>query len=391
MATYAHRVSTLLVALALWIGCTTLTQGTGLLTDTSTGVLHGLTVTGTGTRVVVALLADRALDGRLELVKVPPARIFIDLPHVVPWVAPVTHVDRGAVKRVRVALNRTRPLVTRVVLDLDGAATYHLLRGETDRELRIIVDVPPVTPRKAVGAYSKSARQAGDDLSEQQRMVSVSGDRLTVDVENAPLPDLLEEVARQSGLVLRGQAPNRDSVTAKFDEVPLSHALRTILQGQSYGLISRTAVRRSESATHRRNVLWIFDRPEPTQEAAVPFQTPSDSAPQVAAETEAQPPTRDPGVAQEAHSGRPAASGSLPDTGRDEAAENLGLMLADDDDNVRLRAVEALGRIGGEKAAAFLSYAWARDPSPAVRDAAWRTLRKRLAGIRASEAPPVPR
>ena len=195
----------------------------------------------------------------------------------------------------------------------------------------------------------------------------------------------------QSGLVLRGQAPNRDSVTAKFDEVPLSHALRTILQGQSYGLISRTAVRRSESATHIRNVLWIFDRPEPTQEAAVPFQTPSDSAPQVAAETEAQPPTRDPGVAQEAHSGRPAASGSLPDTGRDEAAENLGLMLADDDDNVRLRSVEALGRIGGEKAAAFLGYAWARDPSPAVRDAAWRTLRKRLAGNRASEAPPVPR
>ncbi len=113
------------------------------------GALLRLTVGGTAERVVVELTSDRAIEGRLQTVGSPATRLFVDLPDIVPDVPDVTDVNLGAVRRVRVALNRARPPVTRVVLDLEETARYRLEQGPTPHEIRITVepDRPLPAPR----------------------------------------------------------------------------------------------------------------------------------------------------------------------------------------------------------------------------------------------------
>ena len=113
------------------------------------GALQRLTVGGTAERVVVELASDRAIEGRLQTVGSPATRLFVDLPDIVPDVPGVTDVNLGAVRRVRVALNRARPPVTRVVLDLEATASYRLEQGPTPHEIRIVVepDRPLPAPR----------------------------------------------------------------------------------------------------------------------------------------------------------------------------------------------------------------------------------------------------
>lgn len=76
-------------------------------------------------------------------------RLYLDFPGVLADVPPVTLVNRGPVERVRVALNSQKPVVTRVVVDLERPAT-HLVESVGDgREVKITfretgVSGPPV-------------------------------------------------------------------------------------------------------------------------------------------------------------------------------------------------------------------------------------------------------
>ena len=339
----------------MWIASAPFALGADRPTETNLPALHQLTVTGTSRRVVVSLEGSDTLDGLLEVVKVPPVRIFVDLPNVVPKVARVLAVDRGAVKRIRVALNQAHPPVTRVVLDLDGAATYRLARGETDHELRIVVEVPPRAPTVVVGDLATWS--VGGPL-EPGRVVSVSGNRLTVNAQDVPLRDLLEEVADHSGLVLNGHASLTERTTLKFDGLPFERGLHAMLQGHSYGLVSRGAAHGSSRRLGVRGELWVFDPPQPAPKAEVPFSTQR-------RETQA------------VSEGAPIEL-TTAETRRDledvDPAEALAAALDHADEKVRLETVEALGRLGGETAAALLEYSWAADRSPEVREAAWAIL-----------------
>lgn len=127
------------------------------------GALQRLTVGGTAERVVVELTSNRAIGGRLQTLGRPATRLFVDLPDIVPDVPGVTDVNLGAVRRVRVALNRARPPVTRVVLDLDETARYRLEQGPTPREIRITVE--PDRPLRA--PHADALR--GSDVSRSYR------------------------------------------------------------------------------------------------------------------------------------------------------------------------------------------------------------------------------
>ena len=139
---------------AVLVTCALPAMAAAQTTDKPIGALQELTVTEAGCRVVIALAADQALEGQLEAIIVPPVRIYVDLPKIVPEVDRVVDVHRGAVQRVRVALNQSTPPVTRVVLDLERTATYFLERGETDHTLRIVVDGSGVASSTTVHDYS---------------------------------------------------------------------------------------------------------------------------------------------------------------------------------------------------------------------------------------------
>jgi hypothetical protein len=69
------------------------------------------------------------------------------------------------------------------------------------------------------------------------RVVTYSGDKLTVHVSGVPIDDVLSEIQRQTGAEVRGGVRNPHPVTAEFDDVPLADALHRLLGDQNFALI----------------------------------------------------------------------------------------------------------------------------------------------------------
>lgn len=96
-----------------------------------------------------------------------PRRLVLDFPNVQPAAAAHTSVDSAYVKAVRVALNSREPLVTRVVMDITPAATYHVERtGADGRDLAVVFEGPKAgsSPLIAPTTSSASAKDDKDGL-----------------------------------------------------------------------------------------------------------------------------------------------------------------------------------------------------------------------------------
>ena len=70
-----------------------------------------------------------------------PRRLVIDLPNVTSTAPAQTAIDSPLVTRVRVAVNSHQPLVTRVVMEIAGSASYRVERsGESGRDLAVVFE-----------------------------------------------------------------------------------------------------------------------------------------------------------------------------------------------------------------------------------------------------------
>ena len=91
---------------------------------------------------------------------------------------------------------------------------------------------------------------APDDL-----FVEIAGDLVTVTARDVTVKELLEEIARQSGLVLILHEPLEESVAMELDRLPLPEAISRILSGQNYTLQyvrpSSDKAKLSETSTSR--------------------------------------------------------------------------------------------------------------------------------------------
>ena len=68
-----------------------------------------------------------------------PRRLVLDFPNVGSKAPAQTDINSALVTRVRVGVNSHEPLVTRVVMEIDPAATYHVERsGEGGRDLAVV-------------------------------------------------------------------------------------------------------------------------------------------------------------------------------------------------------------------------------------------------------------
>lgn len=68
------------------------------------------------------------------------------------------------------------------------------------------------------------------------RVVEFKSDRITVHAEQVPVGDILDEIKRQSGADIRGDAPRERQVSTTFDKLPTQEALERLLGAQNFAL-----------------------------------------------------------------------------------------------------------------------------------------------------------
>ena len=176
--------------------------------------------------------------------------------------------------------------------------------------------------------------------SSPPRLVRFANDLLTVKVHDASVEELVEEVARQSGLNIVWYGTISERISLDFQGLSLDHALARILRHHSFALaFSQAGEGPSNSARPRK--LWIIPKGA------------EGSGPQAAAANESE---------QE-------------DFLQEESTDITLLIVAlrSDDSWEREEAVEALGEIGGNSAIWLLEQALS-DEYEGVRDIAEELL-----------------
>ena len=93
-----------------------------------------------GDSTVITLSGDGHLTpARVAESDTAPRRLILDFPNVLSRAPSQTDIGSAFVTKVRVALNSHQPLVTRVVMEIDPAAAYHVQRaGEAGQDLSVV-------------------------------------------------------------------------------------------------------------------------------------------------------------------------------------------------------------------------------------------------------------
>jgi hypothetical protein len=189
-------------------------------------------------------------------------------------------------------------------------------------------------------------------------------ERLSVAAEEVPLADALREVARRTGLQVRGAEILADSVTIRFSGLPLSEALRRLL-----ARVDHVLVEEMPAHADARPLLALFV-------GRRPFAGPGSSRPEgdEVATTEDAPGERlDRFLAASDPAVRRWAVERLGDVGDQWALSRVLAALRDQDAGVRESALGALGQYG-PVAVESLTGLLERDTSPEVRAAALGVL-----------------
>ncbi len=165
--------------------------------------------------------------------------------------------------------------------------------------------------------------------------VEITDEIVTVKARDVTVKDLIEEIARQSGLVVVLHDPLDERVTMELHRLPLPEAMGRILRDQSFALqyVQPLSSTGNSSDAHPSR-LWVFSK------------GPADDY-----------------ARQDAVKGLGALNA-------DEVIVPLSLALADDDANVRLEAVSALANVGSDQATAALAAAALSDGDSSVREEA---------------------
>ena len=205
------------------------------------------------------------------------------------------------------------------------------------------------------------ARQVSADSTTSYLHVEMSDDLVTLKAHNVGVRDVLDEIARQSDLMVVSHGPLHGRLTLELERLPLFEALRRIMRGQSYLLHQAQAATGAMSANHeRQSTLWVFSDGSANDRGYM--KSPSHSVRETTSAIEvlqSQLMSDDIRVRQEAIKG-------LRRLKVNEVIAPLSYALADEDKKVRVKAIYALADIGGDNAVAALAAA-AGDENAWVR------------------------
>lgn len=220
--------------------------------------------------------------------------------------------------------------------------------------------------------------------SQSARVIHFANDLLTVKVQDVSLQELLQEIARQSGLAIVLSGSLEDPITIQFHELPFDSGLRRILRHQSFALeYSQQTREERQSIVPRPKKLWVFSKGDadyPVQTTRVDGSSEQETtldSPRLPAI----PTSEDSGERQEAVE---APADPLTTIWGEEPARALANALEDDNFWVRDAAVEALGELSGDEAARALAMA-VQNEETWIREAAVKALGK-LGGDEAAYA-----
>ncbi len=201
--------------------------------------------------------------------------------------------------------------------------------------------------------------------------VATSDGLVTVQARDVSVWALLEEVARQSRLIVVSHDPLDERVTLDFQRLPLPEALDRILRDQSFAL---EELQRLTGAGDRRDArprrLWVFSKGPAGDHASADTTAADDVEDLDALDADGLTGPLSLALADDDTNVRLDAVSALAAVGSDQAAATLAAVaLSDGDSSVREEAVYALGEIGGEIGIQVLAQALI-DPDDDVREAA---------------------
>ncbi len=198
--------------------------------------------------------------------------------------------------------------------------------------------------------------QVSGDSAASYLNVEMSDDLVTLEAHNVGVREVLDEIARQSDLIVVSHGLLHGRLTVELERLSLSQALRRIMRGQSYLLHQAQPATGTRIANHeRRSTLWVFSdgaAAEPGHDQAA-GRSSSDTASVIEA-LQAQLMSDDIRLRYEAIK-------SLRRLDVNEVIAPLSYALADEDEKVRVKAIYALADIGGDNAAAAMAAATADE------------------------------
>lgn len=189
----------------------------------------------------------------------------------------------------------------------------------------------------------------------KRQYVQLDRGYLSVEVKNMPTLELVQEIARQGGFILKQTVPISSTTSLTFQSLPLSDGLRRILRNKSFALQYHS----SGSGSSRLKVLWLFhqetgrgmDENQTLGMSGIGFSSRQYDLDSSNVEDQKE------------------AIALLGDNGLPRSIAPLSLVLLDGDDELQESAIAALADIGGDAAVHALAIALV-DPLPAIREEA---------------------
>jgi len=214
----------------------------------------------------------------------------------------------------------------------------------------------------------------------QAPLIEARDNRLTVQLDMVRWPIILQELHRQTGLIIRVQGQLSGKVTHAFDALPMEQGLRRLLRGTNHiFLYQGTGQGRGEAASLAE--VWIFPPARSTTDRAGEQSAPRQQQAEVQGGTSRQDPlsgaTGQTKVARAPHEPREPPALRM--------REALLELLQDPDPRVRERAVEVLTDARDHAAVERLGQVLLDDADVDVRESAAIALWK-IGGLQAMEA-----
>ncbi len=221
---------------------------------------------------------------------------------------------------------------------------------------------------------STTAEAKNEATATEKRPQAISGSHsvrfangyLTLRAEEVRLGELLDEIARLTGLTVERYVALEQRVTLQFHRLSLEQGLRRLLRHRSFVFEYAPPApgEKSSALVARPKVLWLL--PQGEEEYAAQRRVIERAGGGPSKEKTA---TLQMALGSEDPENRQQAALALGERGRVEAVTPLSQALADRNKDVRKAAIASLAEIGGAQAAQALQVALA-DQDPRVREAA---------------------